>query len=195
MSEPHIRRATPDDALPLAELINQAGEGIPLWLWSQAAQEGQTPLDVGMERARREEGGFSYRNASVMEVDGNVAGMVLGYRQSDEMDETEECEGAPEFLKPLIVLECRAPGTFYVNALATYPEHRSKGFGSRLMAEAERLAQEQETDTLSLIAFEQNEGAVRLYKRLGFDVVDKHELIPHESFDSTGYELLMTRTL
>ena len=60
-----IRQAESSDAESLAKLINLAGEGIPKWLWTRACVEGQTPLEIGIERAKRKTGGFSYANALV----------------------------------------------------------------------------------------------------------------------------------
>src|SRR5690606_11874388 len=51
-----IRAATPDDAHELAELINFAGEGMPLYLWERMANVGEDPWEVGRRRARREQG-------------------------------------------------------------------------------------------------------------------------------------------
>lgn len=121
--------------------------------------------------------------------------MLLAYRLPDEMKVEEATDGVPDFLVPLVELECLAPATFYINAIALYPKHRSKGYGAHLMAEAERLAREQGADTLSLIAFDQNDGAVRLYQRLGFETVASRDVVSHESYTLTGQELLMTRAL
>ena len=60
-----IEDASIDQAADLAHLINLAGEGIPHYLWSDMAEEGEDPMAVGARRAAREEGGFSYRNARV----------------------------------------------------------------------------------------------------------------------------------
>jgi hypothetical protein len=39
---PHtLRHATIDDATVLAELVNHAGEGMPLYLWDQMAEPGE----------------------------------------------------------------------------------------------------------------------------------------------------------
>lgn len=66
------RPATPDDADALAQLVNLAGEGLPLHLWERMAAPGQSPWDVGRARARRDTGGFSWRNATVREAKGRV---------------------------------------------------------------------------------------------------------------------------
>ena len=41
-----LRPATPGDATMLAELVNHAGEGMPLYLWHQMAERGEAPWDV-----------------------------------------------------------------------------------------------------------------------------------------------------
>ena len=71
------RAATPEDAAALAELIDLAGEGLPLYLWERMAEPGETAWDVGRRRARRESGAFSYRNAVVAERHGKTAGCLV----------------------------------------------------------------------------------------------------------------------
>ena len=48
-----FRPATIEDANLLAELINFAGEGMPLYLWGQMAEPGEAAWDVGCRRAAR----------------------------------------------------------------------------------------------------------------------------------------------
>jgi hypothetical protein len=67
-----LRPATREDAELLARLIDIAGEGFGTYLWSQSAAPGETALDVGRRRAQREDGGFSYRNATLAEIDGTT---------------------------------------------------------------------------------------------------------------------------
>jgi hypothetical protein len=77
MTDPHpsTRPATPDDASPMAELVNIAGEGLPLYLWSKMASPGQDPWEVGRARAQRETGGFSYRTTVVLLADPKRGGL------------------------------------------------------------------------------------------------------------------------
>jgi hypothetical protein len=42
-----------DDAAVLADLVNYAGEGLPIYLWSKLAALGQTGWNVGRTRAAR----------------------------------------------------------------------------------------------------------------------------------------------
>lgn len=50
------------------------------------------------------------------------------------------------------------------------PEHRSKGFGSSAVREVEKILKAKGVEQLALHVFGFNEGAIRLYKRLGFQV-------------------------
>lgn len=190
-----FRRATPADAPDLARLIDLAGEGIPCWLWRQGAAPGQDPLDAGAARARREEGGFSYRNAVVAEAEGGIAGMLLAYRLPAAPDPRPALDDVAPVLRPLIRLEWEAPGSFYVNAIAVFPGHRGQGYGRRLLALADDLARDAGADRVSLQVFEGNAGAVRLYRRLGFVETASSEAVPHESHPHHGRLLLMERPL
>jgi ribosomal protein S18 acetylase RimI-like enzyme len=68
--------------------------------------------------------------------------------------------------------------------------------GSRLMAEADSRARVLGLRRLSLICFERNHGAMRLYRRLGFEETDRRPLVPHPSLHyQDGDALLLVRTL
>ena len=191
--QPPLRWATKQDALALAELIEHAGHGIPSYLWSQSAKEGQPPIEVGMERVQREDANFSYRNAVVAEVDGRVAAMMLAYRLPEHSD--VDLDELPDLLRPLEELELKVPGTFYINALAAYPEYRGLGLGTKLLEAAHTLASEAGCDELSLEVFDGNEGAVRLYERHGYREIARLPTVPHPSYPYDGDVVLMTRNV
>src|SRR5215207_142926 len=100
-SAPLYRPASKADAAALAVLVDIAGEGLPAYLWSTLKAPGQSILEVGRERAARETGGFSYRNAVVAEVDGEVAGCLIGYRLDDPYD-LSGFEQLPPLVRPLV---------------------------------------------------------------------------------------------
>jgi ribosomal protein S18 acetylase RimI-like enzyme len=190
--EPPLRRATREDSRRVAELMDIAGHGLPAYVWSLSAEDGQEPIDAGTERAAREDGNFSYRNAVVAEEDGEVIAMVLAYRLP-EAGEGVDLDEVPEVLRPLVELERLAPGTFYVNGLAALPGYRGRGLGSQLLNVADDLAAEAGCDELSLEVFEQNENALRLYERHGYRTVARRTAVPHPSYPYDGDVLLMTR--
>jgi ribosomal protein S18 acetylase RimI-like enzyme len=189
-----LRPARKDDAQVLALLIDIAGEGFGNYLWSQAASPGESPLDVGMKRARREEGGFSYRNATLAELDGNVAGLLLGYRLDDPYD-TGDLGSLPEMIRPLVELESHAPGSWYVNALAAFPAYRNRGLGTLLLDEADRLARAAGANSVSLIVAEENAGAMRLYLRNGYRAAARRPLVPFPGLGHGGDWVLVTKAV
>jgi ribosomal protein S18 acetylase RimI-like enzyme len=191
--QPPLRWATKQDARALAELSDYAGHGITDYLWSRSAEEGQPPIEVGIERILREEANFSYRNAVVAEVDGRVAAALLAYRLPEHSD--VNLDELPDLLRPLEELEQKVPGTFYINILAAYPEYRGQGLGTSLLEAAHTLASEAGCDELSLEVFEQNEGAVRLYECNGFREIARLPAVPHPIYPFDSDVVLMTRSV
>ena len=163
---PPYRRATPQDAAALADLVEFAGEGLPSYLWAGMAEPGETPRDVGRRRALREEGSFSYRNAVVADPGSGAVAALIGYPLPDWPEPIPE--DLPAMFVPLQELENLACGTWYVNVLAAYPEHRGQGHGTRLLRIAEDLGRASGCRGLSIIVSDANAGARRLYERQRF---------------------------
>ncbi len=163
---PPFRPARPDDAEALAELIDFAGEGMPLYLWEKMTEPGETAWDVGRRRAKREDSGFSYRNATILEIEGAAVACLIGYALPDRPEAIDD--DMPAMFVPLQELENLAPGTWYVNVLACYPSHRGQGYGTQFLALAKDLAAQTGARGLSIIVSDANTGARQLYERCGF---------------------------
>ncbi len=187
-----IRKASKEDCRAIAELAMMAGEGIPAYFWAESLQDGQDIYTIGARNAASEEDNFSYRNAHLAIENNEVAGMLLAYGLSND-DNPEDLNEYPEFIRPLIELEQCVPGSYYINMLATYPHFRNRGIGVALMGEAERLALETGCEILSVEVFEQNVGALRLYQRLGYQVVEERNVVPHDCHPYTGKIVLLTK--
>jgi ribosomal protein S18 acetylase RimI-like enzyme len=189
---PPFREATPDDAAALADLVHFASEGLALYLWTSIAAPGVDPWTIGRERAGREAGGFSYRNAVVAEVDGRVAAALIGYPLPDTPEPMPD--NLPPIVVPLEELESLAPGTWYVNVLAAYPEHRGKGYGGTLLAVAERLGRATLRRGMSIIVADTNMGARRLYERCGYREVSSRRMVKNGwQHPGTSFVLLTKR--
>lgn len=171
-----IRPARRSEALALARLIDIAGEGIPSYFWSFSATGGLGPMDVGATRVTRQTGGFSYRNAHVVDVGGAPAALLLGYLQT-EQEERVPLDRLPDFVRPLLELEALTLGSWYLNALATLPEARGKGFAARLLPLADRLAGRAGADTVTLVVNSANTSAWRLYARHGFEERERRRVL------------------
>jgi ribosomal protein S18 acetylase RimI-like enzyme len=183
-----FRAAAPDDAPALAELVNMAGEGLPLYLWGKMAGPGEDAWEVGRRRARRDSGSFSYRNATLLEEGGEVAACLIGYRLPDTAAPVDP--KMPRMFVPMQELENEAPATWYVNVLATYPKFRGRGFASRLLRLAEELAEQSAARGLSIIVADANARARRLYARHGYTEVGRRAVVK-EDWESPARDLLL----
>ena len=172
-----FRRATLADVPALAELVEFAGEGLPLCLWTQLAGRSGDPWEVGRKRLRSETTEYSYRNALIAEHAGKTIGALLGYplREPAPIEKNE-----PALLVPLHELMNMAPQTWYVHALAAYPEYRGRGVGAALLAQADKLAAAAGLFDLSLIVSDTNTGARRLYERSGYREAARREMVKQE---------------
>ncbi len=174
-----IRKAAPEDAGALTELTNFAGEGMPLYLWERNAEEGMSGWQYGEERARREEGDFSYRNAIVAEVEGDVAAGLIGYRIADK-PEAIDYETMPAMFVPLQELENLSPGRWYTDILGVYPHFRGQGIGTSLLAYAEELMAGQVCTGFAIIVSDANTGARSLYERCGYSECASRKMVKEE---------------
>ena len=101
-------------------------------------------------------------------------------RRPVETPEVIDRDAIPPMFVPLQELENLAPGTWYLNVMATYPEYRGQGYGARLLAIAERLAAESGSAGLSLIVLDANTGARRLYARAGYRQVADRPVVKED---------------
>jgi len=165
LNNPHtLRPATRQDARHLAELVNYAGEGLPLFYWQSLAGPGEDPWAIGIERAARDKGAFSYTHAVIATCDGEVAGAMIAY-PIRSVASPEDYAAMPPMFKPIQALEDIAVGTHYVSVLAVHPPFRGRGIGSLLLRRAEEQAA---GTTMSIAVSDGNPGARRLYERHGF---------------------------
>lgn len=170
-----IRAAKASDAEHLVRFINMAADDLPLHFWRKTVGPEGDPWGLGRERAARETGNFSYRNAWLAEVDGDVAACLLGYPAEDEPGPIDP--DTPPIFVPLLELEALAPGSWYLNVLASYAEFRGRGIGSALLAHAEAVAAAAGHRTISLIAADTHFEALRLYSAKGYQEVARRPVV------------------
>jgi ribosomal protein S18 acetylase RimI-like enzyme len=188
---PVIRAATPDDAPALADFVEFASEGLALRVWSKLAGPDGDAWAVGRERARRETGSFSYRNAFVLEADGSAAAGLIGYPLPDAP--LAIAPDLPTTFVPLQELENLAAGSWYVNVLAAYPEHRGKGLGTALLDLARAKALKLGRPSLSIIVSDANRGARRLYERCGYREAGRRAMLKEDWINPGTHWVLLTR--
>jgi ribosomal protein S18 acetylase RimI-like enzyme len=173
-----IRKAKASDAGDLVRFINMAADDLPLHFWRKSVGPEGDALAYGRERAAREVGNFSFSNAWLAEVDGAVAACLLGYAAEEEPGVIDP--GTPAIFVPLLELEALAPGSWYLNVLATDAAFRGKGCGSALLAQAETVARGMGKGMISLIAADTHRAALRLYRAKGYAEVARRAVVQED---------------
>ncbi len=189
-SETRFRAATREDSRKIAELFRISSDGVVDYVWMTLAPEypGLEPVEIGAVRYASEEGNFSYTNCIVAEREGTVIGQLCTYPVEASAEDPDE--PVDPVLEPYGRLEI--PGTLYISSLALFEGLRGMGLGTEMISIARDRARERGLDALSLLVFEQNTGAVKLYEREGFREVDRATVVPHPLINHTGDVILMT---
>jgi len=192
-SKVRFRQALKKDASFIAELIAISSDGVALIEWTEEAEKNAevSALEVGARMYANDHGDYSYRNAVIAEVNGKAVGMLLSFPMGERqsvMPTAPPFDGSDVFA-PYKYLE--APNSWYICGVALLPEYRGQGIGTKLLDIARQHACNHGFDKLSLVAFEQNVGSVRLYKRNGYHVVDRAPIVAHPLIHYTGDALLM----
>lgn len=184
-----IRPARREDSPAIAELFLISSDGLAEYIWGRMDMPDLSPIEIGAERYAREDGDFSYRHCLMAEVDGDVAGMVHSF----EMPPGEGAEEDP-VLRPYAELE--DAGSLYISGIAVHPAFRGRGIGTRLLDAAHDRARQMALPRVSLICFERNDPAMRLYRRHGYLEQDRRPLVPHPTLHYTdGDAVLLVKPL
>lgn len=186
-----IREARASDAAHLVRFINMAADDLPMHFWRRSVGPEGDALAWGLERAARDTGSFSWRNAWLAEVDGEVAACLLGYAAEESPGPIDP--DTPPIFVPLLQLEALAPGSWYLNVLATYEGFRGRGLGSALLAHAEGIARAGGHKTISLIAEDTHAEALRLYRAKGFTEIARRPLVKDDWQVEASEWILFTR--
>jgi ribosomal protein S18 acetylase RimI-like enzyme len=162
------RPARKSDAAEIALLVNIAVHGgiAEGWAHDDAAAGTHDPIEVGRLEMLRDDTEFGWKSATIAEVEGEVAGMLLGYRKADAFAAVPaKVKG---FMRPIEELEAEANGLWFISMLGVHVKWRSKGVGSALLAVADIKRADTAAAGVALIVEDGNAGARKLYERRGY---------------------------
>lgn len=189
MTGPRLRPATVEDSPVIARLFLISSDGLAAYIWGRLALPGESLEEAGARRYARSGVAFSFENCLLAELDGQVVGMAHSYPM--DADPTAAAEPDP-VLRPYSELE--DPGSLYLAGLAVAEPLRGRGLGTRLMQAVDARARALGRPRVSLICLERNDGAMRLYRRLGFRELARRPVVPHPSLrHSDGDAVLLAR--
>lgn len=141
---------------------------------------------------------FSHEYAYEAKLGGNTVGMVICYpvpvmnqlawpttRQLLNLRKWELVKYAVLHLREVIsmlVLREGRDGEYHIGTLATLPESRGYGIGSKLIAHVEEQAKQQKYQWTSLTVKKENEKARKLYEKLGYQIVGSIDQKPYSLY-------------
>ena len=185
----HIRPAHIADCSDLAILDNAAGHGLPLWLWHGAVTRGKAAdaLEWGRDRYRDDSQPCNWRNARLADLDGETAGMAVGYALPSGVPAPSD---ADPVLRPVLALFARAAGTWLLDALAVFSRFRRRGTARLLLRDQIALAGDQ---PVSLVVADDNLRAIGLYESEAFKHTASEPFVPFGKGQAATQWLLMQR--
>lgn len=172
-----IRQAQPTDATQAAPLIIDAIGDIA------KRMTGETEWEKVEEELcllfKREDNRHSHIYTHVAEQDEKVAGIMVLYSgaEAPELDRnlsewlTEKGAANSEVDAESLADE------LYLDTVCIDPAFRGKGIGTKLLQYAEEVAKQKNISKLSLNVETEKEPAIRLYKRLGYEIVSPWTII------------------
>ena len=180
------------DCAKLAELINIASDGVVEYLF-HGLVPGMTPVQVIAHNLENDNYPHSYKSAIVATDKNDIIGMALSYPSSyhkitDEMRSFFPAERLEHFSA---FYSSRVENTWFLDALCVIESHRRSGIGEKLISLTKEKAVEKGFNALNLIVFADNALAMPVYKRTGFEIVQKVELRGNEFIKHEDGCLLM----
>ncbi|AQU80563.1 MULTISPECIES: GNAT family N-acetyltransferase [Planococcus] len=171
-----IRQAQPDDAKKVAPLIINAIGDIANHMTAQ--KEPAAVLEKVEDMIRGENTRHSYRYTYVALVGGNIAGTLVLYHgnQAEALDrhlaDQLKKQGHNRSIEPEAHTD-----EWYIDTVSVDPSYQGQGIGSKLFQFAEELVSSQGGGKLSLNVDIDKDGAIRLYKRLGYSIAEPWTII------------------
>ncbi len=175
-----IRKGFPEDAPDFANLALLSD---PL-LFPAIFGSGVRGVMQNLFRQRRNL--FSFEHSYFIEVDGKKAGMILGYDWKTQREEEWRTglllikfmklgffTKILSLLRALSIVDRAEDNEYYISNVAVYPEFRGANLGANLLLKTEEEAKSCGAENIALDVDVNNEGAIRLYDRLGYSIVGK----------------------
>ena len=157
------RPATLADA-PFVALVMMEAVGIDLM------ERGEMPSDDIVDTCRRDDTLYSYRNATIFEIDGTPVGALIAYDGNGyhevKVRTFEPIRHRLDF-DPMAMDDETREGEYYLDSAAVLPEYRGRGVGRHIIEHGISTARSK--GLLPVLACDpDNTGAHALYESLGF---------------------------
>jgi ribosomal protein S18 acetylase RimI-like enzyme len=182
-----IHPARPSDSHAVARLVQTVFD-MMFGNFAPAGQQEDNPARYAWleDWFQQENNRFSYQQVLVKEVEGQVVGAILIYHGSEAEALDRPLNERLRRLRndPTFTMDREAElDEFYIDTLSVAPAFSRRGYGTALIQAAEEKARELHSNKIAINVDEDNEGAYRLYHRLGYET-DKERMLygnPHSA--------------
>ncbi len=180
MSNIIIRQAKTTDAEQALLLIEAAiHEMAYIYTGARSAQEAQAGLrDLFQHKNNR----LSYEHTLIAEKEREIVGLVIGFAGWLEPQLIQTMEERLRTITndtPTLLMREAQDDEFYLDTLSVDERFRGQKIGSQLMQAMEKQARLQKATKLSLNVDQENERALLLYQRQGYQITGTIELYQH----------------
>ena len=184
--------AAKKDCAAIAEFINMASDGVVEYLFHDLVP-GATPVQIVAHSLQDDSTPHCYKSAIVARDGDEVVGMALSYPSDYHYvsDEMRNFFPADRLAHLSDFYAARVENSWYLDTLGVLDNHRRQGIGEKLVYLTRDKAVENGFNAISLIAFADNDLALPVYQRIGFEVVRKVDLGPNEFIHHENGSLLL----
>jgi ribosomal protein S18 acetylase RimI-like enzyme len=192
IQEINFREGRKEDSNRIAELDNVASGGALDFLFHDLIP-GMTPVQLVASSLENDHYPHSYRSVVVAEHNNNIVGMSLSFpsRYHAVTDELRSFLPSDRLEHFFDFFSSRIEGSYFLDALCVDEKYRGLGIGTALIKLTAQKARQEGFTALSLIAFADNAKALKLYRKIGLEVVKHIDLKPHKYIRHDGGCLLM----
>jgi len=177
-----IRKALPDDGKDFAELMLMSASYFPILFGDKIKTVLQDLFHCRFNL-------FNFEHVYFTEIDGEKAGMILGYDWQVKKRENLRTgfllfkkigvSILGEFLSLIkfnATIGSVCEGEYYISNIATYPRYRTRGLGKGLILEAEQEAKLVGAERIVLDVEKENISAINFYKKLGYETIKEFSI-------------------
>jgi ribosomal protein S18 acetylase RimI-like enzyme len=187
-----FREADVRDAPFLVPLIAEASGGTWPAVWRACANKGESIEASGARYLVDLRNKLSVENTIVAELEGARIGMMCRYQERSEPPDDQVALPGDLTTALAPYRQLTDPDSLFIAELCCLERSRGQGLGTRFVDRARQEAIASALPRVTLRVFSENTGAVRLYERCGFKVVDKRAVIAHPDIAMSGSVLLMS---
>lgn len=186
------REGKKEDSLRIAELDNIASDGAIEFLFHDLIPN-MTPVQIVASNLNSDSYPHSYRSVIVAEYDETIIGMSLSFpgkyhKITNGMEKFFPHDRIDHFRH---FFSAPVEDSYYLDALCVDKDFRNRGIGSKLIELTKSKALSEGYNSLCLLVFKENTNAQNVYKKNGFEVIDRVELLSHKLMPHEGGCVLM----